>query len=54
MGSLSAQLNLFSPLGTLPRGMNQLHLEYWLLEVIKLIGGGVLLKQFYRQSLQLG
>jgi hypothetical protein len=49
MSSLGAQLNLFSPLAEVPQLMNQLHFEYWLLEVMKLVGVGVLLRQFYRQ-----
>lgn len=53
MSSLVAQLNLFSPLAAVPHGMNQLHLEYWFLEVMKLVGVGVLLRQFYRQSVEL-
>jgi hypothetical protein len=28
--------------------MNKMHIEYWVLELIKLVGTGLLLNQFYQ------
>jgi uncharacterized membrane protein len=42
MGALGVQLDVFeSP--AIPYGMNQLHISYWMLEMIKFVAGGVLL-----------
>jgi Domain of unknown function (DUF4149) len=47
MSALGLNLNLFS-MAEVPTTMNQMHLEYWLLEVVKLLGVGTLLKWCYR------
>jgi hypothetical protein len=44
MGGLGASLNALETSPALPDGMNQLHALYWGLEVLKLIGCGMLLK----------
>ncbi len=53
MSALGLQLDLFSP-ATIPTGMNQLHETYWILEMLKLVGGVALLRLCFagdRQSL---
>ncbi|MBF2051780.1 MAG: hypothetical protein EDM05_047570 [Leptolyngbya sp. IPPAS B-1204] len=49
MSALGLELNWFEP-ATVPALMNQMHLEYWLLELMKLAGMGLLLGQVYRAS----
>lgn len=44
MSSLGLNLNLFAPV-TVPTGMSQLHISYWLLETCKLLMAGWLLKR---------
>ncbi len=44
MGTLGLQLNLFNPVTETPALMNSLHLGYWLLDVLKVVAGGLLLK----------
>jgi hypothetical protein len=46
MGALGVSLNAFEP-ATLPVGMNQLHLLYFGLEALKLVGFGLLLKLYF-------
>ncbi|QQE64794.1 hypothetical protein GFS31_14760 [Leptolyngbya sp. BL0902] len=46
MGALGVSLNAFEP-ATLPSGMNQLHLLYFGLEGLKLLGCGLLLKLYF-------
>ncbi|MGV0028055.1 DUF4149 domain-containing protein [Phormidesmis priestleyi] len=43
MGALGVQLDWFESSIAIPNGMNQLHMSYWLLEMIKFVAGGVLL-----------
>jgi hypothetical protein len=47
MSALGLQLNLFE-VAEVPLSMNQLHAEYWVLELMKLTGSGLLLSQIYR------
>lgn len=47
MSALGLQLNLFNSSQKAPALMDSLHLGYWLLEGIKLIAGGFLLKLQY-------
>jgi hypothetical protein len=47
MSALGMELNWFEP-ATVPALMNQMHAEYWLLELMKLVGTGLLLRQFYQ------
>jgi hypothetical protein len=49
MSALGLELNWFEP-ATVPALMNQMHLEYWLLEAMKLGGIGLLLSQVYRTA----
>ena len=49
MSALGAELNLFEP-ATAPVLMNQMHLQYWLLELMKLVGLGLLLGRICRQE----
>jgi hypothetical protein len=51
MSSLGMELNLFEP-ATVPTAMNQLHLQYWALELMKLLGCAGLLGQCYRSIYQ--
>jgi Domain of unknown function (DUF4149) len=50
MGSLGIQLDWFESSIAIPDGMNQLHIGYWLLEVIKFGAGGVLLSGYLDRS----
>ena len=50
MSALGLQLNLFEATSEVPAGMNQMHLEYWVLELMKLVGSGLLLNQIYRMA----
>lgn len=43
MSSLGVQLDLFESTIATPIGMNQLHISYWMLEMIKIVAGGILL-----------
>jgi Domain of unknown function (DUF4149) len=47
MSSLGLELNLFEP-AVVPAAMNQMHMQYWTLELMKLFGCAALLGQFYR------
>jgi hypothetical protein len=47
MSALGMELNWFEP-ATVPILMNKMHIEYWVLELIKLVGTGLLLNQFYQ------
>lgn len=47
MSALGLQLNLFNASSEAPALMNALHVGYWLLEVVKLLLGGLLLKLCY-------
>ncbi|MGI0486024.1 hypothetical protein ACN4EK_11345 [Pantanalinema rosaneae CENA516] len=44
MSALGAHLNLFAPTAAIPTGMDQLHVSYWVLELIKLTAGLTLFK----------
>lgn len=50
MSALGLHLNLFDASSETPALMNSLHMGYWLLEVAKLVIGGLLLKLYYRTS----
>lgn len=50
MSALGMQLNWFDPVAEVPAAMNQMHEGYWALEVLKLVGGGILLSWFYRNQ----
>lgn len=50
MGALGIHLNLFESASEVPALMNQMHEQYWVLEMLKLIAGGVLLGAYYRQA----
>jgi Domain of unknown function (DUF4149) len=47
MSSLGLELNLFEP-AAVPAAMNQMHLQYWALELMKLFGCAALLGQVYK------
>ncbi len=47
MGALGVSLNAFETAAALPEGMNQLHLLYFGLEALKLIGCGLLIKLYF-------
>lgn len=53
MTGLGMQLNLFNPSVGTPALMNSLHLGYWLLDGVKLVAGGLLLKLCWRSPAQL-
>jgi len=50
MGALGIHLNSFESAAEIPVLMNQMHEQYWLLEVLKLVAGGVLLGAYYKQQ----
>lgn len=50
MGALGIHLNLFEPASEVPALMNQMHEQYWVLELLKLTAGGVLLGAYYKQQ----
>jgi hypothetical protein len=52
MCAVGLHLNLFAAASTIPVEMNLLHGGYWLLEAVKLIAGGTLLSQCWRQQVQ--
>ncbi len=45
MSALGLQLDAFSNVSSVPAEMNLMHGLYWLLELLKLVAGGVLLRQ---------
>lgn len=49
MSALGLQLNWFTP-SPAPESMDQLHLSYWLLDILKLSAGGLLLWLYNRQA----
>lgn len=49
MSALGMELNWFEP-ATVPALMNQMHLEYWVLELMKLVGVSLLLNWLYRAA----
>ena len=53
MGALGASLNAFEGGTTIPDAMNQLHVAYWGLEALKLLGCGMLLKLAWQDIKQL-
>ncbi len=53
MSALGLQLNLFSATAAAPALMNSFHAGYWLLEALKLVAAGWLLKLCYRSSMEL-
>jgi hypothetical protein len=48
MCAIGIQLNLFEAAVAIPSTMGLLHGSYWLLEVIKLVAGGILLSWCWR------
>ncbi|MEW6494992.1 MAG: DUF4149 domain-containing protein [Cyanobacteriota bacterium] len=48
MSALAIQLNAFEPVTGMPAGMMSMQEGYWLLEVIKLVAGGMVLSWCYR------
>lgn len=50
MGALGIHLNLFESAAEVPALMNQMHEQYWLLELLKLAAGGILLGAYYKQQ----
>ena len=52
MSALGLQLNLFDSTTVIPANMNQMHVGYWLLEALKLIGCITLLGLCYRNSVE--
>jgi hypothetical protein len=48
MSAIGVQLNLFETVAEIPANMNLLHGGYWVLEAVKLIAGGTLLKWCWR------
>jgi Domain of unknown function (DUF4149) len=49
MSALGLRLNLFEP-ESVPAVMNQMHIEYWVLELMKLVATSILLGFCYRQK----
>ena len=52
MSALGLQLNLFDSTTVIPASMNQMHIGYWFLEALKLIGCSSLLGLCYRNSVE--
>lgn len=50
MSALGLNLNLFEPAVEVPSTMNLLHSGYWILEVIKLVAGGAVIRWCYGRS----
>ena len=50
MSALGMQLNLFDAATEVPVAMDRMHESYWVLEVIKVLGGGMVLYWFSRQQ----
>ncbi|MDZ8052257.1 MAG: hypothetical protein RMX68_030075 [Aulosira sp. ZfuVER01] len=50
MSAIGVHLNAFDVETTIPATMNLLHGSYWVLEVIKLVTGGVLLNWCWKQQ----
>jgi hypothetical protein len=50
MSALGLRLNLFEPAAEVPAVMNQMHMEYWVLELMKLAATSILLGFCYRQK----
>lgn len=50
MGALGIHLNLFEPASPSSALMDQMHEQYWLLELLKLVAGGILLGAYHRQQ----
>ncbi len=53
MSGLGLQLNLFEPVQQMPTPMLQMQFGYWILEVVKFVAGGTLLRWCYRNSCSL-
>lgn len=49
MSALGMNLNLFEPAVEVPSTMNQLHQGYWVLELLKLVAGGAMLRWCFKQ-----
>lgn len=54
MGALGVSLNVLDGGYTIPEGMNQLHMAYWGLETLKLVGCAMLLKLAWQDLKPLG
>ncbi|NJR65221.1 MAG: DUF4149 domain-containing protein [Leptolyngbyaceae cyanobacterium CRU_2_3] len=50
MSALGLTLNLFEPATPAPSVMNQMHMEYWVLELMKLVATSILLRFCYHQK----
>ena len=50
ISSLGMQLDMFATAKVMPTAMIPMHLTYWGLEVVKLVGASFLLRLFYRNS----
>ena len=48
MSALGLNLNLFEPAVEVPGTMNVLHSGYWVLEMLKLVAGGAVIRWCYR------
>jgi hypothetical protein len=48
MSALGLNLNLFEPAVEVPGTMNVLHSGYWVLEILKLVAGGAVIRWCYR------
>ena len=53
MSSMGMTLDTFESTRTLPSSMMTMHITYWSLEVIKLLGATILLRNCYRNSCSL-
>ncbi len=52
MSALAMQLNIFEPVPEIPPVMNQMQQGYWMLELLKLSGSGILLSWMYQNQQQ--
>ena len=50
MSSMGLTLDLFASTKVMPAAMTPMHLTYWSLEIMKLVGATFLLRSFYRNS----
>ncbi|MEO1800859.1 MAG: DUF4149 domain-containing protein [Cyanobacteria bacterium J06629_2] len=50
MSSLGMTLDLFATTKVMPATMTPMHITYWSLEIVKLVGASLLLRSFFRNS----
>lgn len=50
MSAVGLQLNWFDSIAEMPAAMKQMHGEYWLLELLKIVGAGALLVTAAKQA----